>query len=416
MNVNADQRLYAGGERRQLWARDSMLPPEAPLVRVASGQADLLRPLCKSGRLVCPFPGCESPALNTAGGPVRRDHFRHVQRSAQLEHHPETYFHVVGKAFIADWLRKQDADVDVRIEQRLPNDQRPDVLATFVDGRRLAFEVQYAPIELAVWRRRHHGYRAQGITDFWFWGHTYSHLRRAYGAEGTTGFHRLSAVHQLLERIGMRVYWLDPDELALGTRLIESGAGTWRRDIAQIAWSPLASCHLDGITLISPAELEEQRAAAELNAAGRKTRWQQLIEAHEYEERARADRQLREEADARRAELRRRHPPWEIELPPNNARRRHPRPSQPVPTVRVPQVPRYPDPARRREVIEKAFAPYIGQVVRVPEMLKMLAEQHEISVIDFVDEMEKLKRDGFISYAAMSLTGGRMKINGPREA
>jgi hypothetical protein len=83
--------------------------------------------------------------------------------------------------------------------------------------------------------------------------------------------------------------------------------------------------------------------------------------------------------------------------------------------VRVPQVPRFPEPPRRREAIEKALAPYIGQVVRVPVMLKMLAEQHGISVIDFVDEMEKLKRDGFISYAAMSLTGGRMKINGRRQ-
>ncbi len=65
-------------------------------------------------------------------------------------------------------------------------------------------------------------------------------------------------------------------------------------------------------------------------------------------------------------------------------------------------------------MIEAAFAPYAGQVVRVPVMLKLLAESHGISVGDFVDEMEGLRRDGVISYEAMSLTRGRMKINGRR--
>jgi hypothetical protein len=411
MSAHDEQRLYAGGERRQLWARDSSLPPDAPLVRIRPGEAELLRPLCKQSRLICPFPGCESPELNTAGGPVRRDHFRHVQRSVQLEHHPETYFHVVGKAAVAEWLRGQGADVEIRIESRLPNNQRPDVLAAFPDGRRVAFEVQYAPLEIETWQRRHDGYRSQGITDFWFWGHTSTHLRRAYGEDGARGFYRLSAVQQQLERNRIRVYWLDPDELALATRLIEAGADTWRRDIGQLAWSALSECRIDGYEIASPAEDAEREAAAALEQQGKPTRWQRLVDDAERQERVRAEELRRQEEMARRAELRKQEP-RAIDLPGTRASPpRAPKPPSAQPQGGLAPIARFSDPSRRREAIEAALAPHVGVTLPTPAVLALLRTDG-ISVADFVGEAERLRRDGVIAFSRFSLTGGRITVKG----
>ena len=62
------------------------------------------------------------------------------------------------------------------------NGQRPDAFATFPDGRRFAFKVQYAAITADDWQRRHDGYAAQGIADIWLFGHAGAHFRPARGA------------------------------------------------------------------------------------------------------------------------------------------------------------------------------------------------------------------------------------------
>jgi hypothetical protein len=63
--------------------------------------------------------------------------------------------------------------------EAVDNGQVPDVLVVFPDGRRFAFEIQYAPLTIDAWRARHAGYRAQDIVDIWLFGHIPPHLRVA---------------------------------------------------------------------------------------------------------------------------------------------------------------------------------------------------------------------------------------------
>jgi hypothetical protein len=410
---NRHEQMFAGGERRQLWARDTTLPPDAPLVRIAPGQAKELRPLCKSGQLVCPFPGCSSPPLNTAGGPRRRDHFRHVQRAAQRDHSPETFFHVVGKHLVADWLRQQGAEVEVRIEPRLANDQRPDVLANFPDGSRVAFEVQYAPLSVEAWQRRHDGYRQWGITDYWLFGHLHPQLRRAYGVYRDQGFYQLSQLQQTLEQQRRRVRWLDPDELQLGTRLVETGEAPPNLELCQIGWDALADCRIEDGRLVSPTDRRERTAADEREKRRHPTRWRQLVDAREQAERAhQAMLQHQEQLAARRRlELRQRPQPQRVEVEPAApVVHLRPQPRRRQPDVKVPvDVPRYPDPERRREVIERTLAQHAGKTLSIRQVLALLAVER-ISIADFVDEAMALQRDGVVSFAPFSLSAGWVRI------
>ena len=407
--------MYSGGDFRQLWARDTTEPPDAPLVRIELGEADALRSLCKEGRLTCPFPGCISPALNTAGGPLRRDHFRHVHRAVQVEHHPDTFFTYVGKQALAAWLRRQGAEVEVRLDPRLPHEARPDVLASFDGDRRFAFEVQYPPITIETWQRRHESYAQAGIHDFWLFGHLRSQLRRAHGEERQRGFYALSAFQRVLVESGMPLYWINPDDLVLGTRMVETGERTWRDDITLIGWDPFDACYLRGTALVSPTSERETARADELRRAGQRTRSDELAEERGREVRRRLDEQRRREEAvaraeeaARLAEVRGRQPVREVESPAPQSSRLPIR-EPPLPRIIPRRVPDFHDPTCRREVIEQALEPHVGKRMRTPEMIALLAE-HGISLNDFVFEVSGLKRDGVISYGTLSLTGGWIDV------
>jgi len=54
----------------------------------------------------------------------------------------------------------------------------PDVLVEFPDGRRFAFEIQYAAMTQDEWTWRQTGYLLQGITPIWIFGHLPRYLRR----------------------------------------------------------------------------------------------------------------------------------------------------------------------------------------------------------------------------------------------
>lgn len=203
----AGSALHPAGTQRpavQVFARDTHAPPEAPLVRLQRGQADLLRPLTRSGQLICPIDGCADPRLTTRGG-SRRDHFAHRHRSGP-EHGAETIAHHTAKHLLAAWLRQQHPNAKVYPDTRDVEDgQRPDVLLELnptagnnagistaddstvsrnieergnpqSDGSapprydRIAYEVQFAGLTVAQWRERHQRYAALGIRDVWLFG------------------------------------------------------------------------------------------------------------------------------------------------------------------------------------------------------------------------------------------------------
>ena len=51
------ERRLGKTEHRQLYARDTRLSEDAPLVYIGEGQAPGLRPDCRTGNLICPVPG-----------------------------------------------------------------------------------------------------------------------------------------------------------------------------------------------------------------------------------------------------------------------------------------------------------------------------------------------------------------------
>jgi Competence protein CoiA-like family len=135
-----------------------------------SGRRTLVCTLCYAG--IDAEPGTRVPLVvrGRIGG-LRRPHFAHPPGQAPAGgHHPESAWHLSGKAVLAAWARGQPGVVDVAVE-RCTNDlaRRCDVHVRFCDGREVALEVQAAPLTDGEWSARHADYQRQGITDVWLW-------------------------------------------------------------------------------------------------------------------------------------------------------------------------------------------------------------------------------------------------------
>jgi len=114
--------------------------------------------------------GDEVPVVVRArmGGP----HFAHPAGLAPVggRHHPETLWHLTGKAVLAQWARSQPGVIEADTEVWLPDrERRADVRVVFADRREVALEVQGGPLTDAEWSQRHHDYRRNGVVDVWFW-------------------------------------------------------------------------------------------------------------------------------------------------------------------------------------------------------------------------------------------------------
>lgn len=127
----------------QVFARDRLLPSDAPLVFLPRGGSVAIDLDARAGHLVCPLADCPAPVLYTRGG-SRRDHFVHHRGTGG--HGRETLAHHTAKHLIARWLRERlGTQVSVVVDRdEVENGQRPDVLLTLADGQQVAYEVQYA--------------------------------------------------------------------------------------------------------------------------------------------------------------------------------------------------------------------------------------------------------------------------------
>ena len=238
-------------EVRQLFARDRRLGQDAPLVFIEIGAARQLRAACHAGDLVCPFPGCPDSRLITRGG-TRRDHFAHRRALDTIVHAPERWYHLCSKYLIGDWVRRLFTEARVQIvHEAVDNGQVPDVLVVCPDGRRLAFEVQYAPLTIAAWRARHDGYRAQGIVDIWLFGHIPPHFRAARARPGEAPRFVFTELLEAVELAGSIARWIDPDVRAvrtplhaLGWQRVRSPSGAWL--LVETRADPLDACLLEG--------------------------------------------------------------------------------------------------------------------------------------------------------------------------
>ena len=144
--------------------------------------------------------------------------------------------------------------------------QLPDVLVAFPDGRRFAFEVQYAPLTIDAWRARHAGYRAHGIVDIWLFGHIPPHLRAARAQAGEPVRFVFSHLLEAVDLAGCIARWIDPDERAVrtplhavGWRRVRSPSGAWL--LVEAPPEPLDACSLDIGGLRAPATQLRPRCA-----------------------------------------------------------------------------------------------------------------------------------------------------------
>lgn len=272
------------------------------------GEAERLRADCRAGDLICPVPDCADPRYTTVGG-SKRDHFRHLNLANGV-HSPETYHHFLAKQVVGDWARRTHPDAEVFVDERQVRGadgrfQVPDVLVSFPDGRRFAFEVQYAPLTIDEWRRRHLGYRAGGIVDVWLWGHERRYLRPS---KHHTDRIELGPVPFAAQRAGVPLYWINPDEGLIGTardvsdpwtiaerRSGRRGKPTW--ETLSLAFEPLTECRLEGEQLVTPVQRYEAEHRSEVA--------QELLRHRDRQRREKIQQEEARLAEARRREARR---------------------------------------------------------------------------------------------------------------
>ncbi|MDM8083777.1 competence protein CoiA family protein [Cellulomonas cellasea] len=243
----------SGGERAgrrhpaqsaaQVFARDTRLSSEAPLVFLAPGQADRLRGDARAGHFVCPLADCQDNRFIVYGGTERRHHFKH--RSGAGHHAPESIAHHTAKHLIARWLRQLYPDAQVFPDtQEVETGQRPDVLLVFEDGTQVAYEVQFASLTADQWQSRRDRYATLGIKNVWLFGGKH-YDRDAASRDGTGGQFQLHPVFRAVLAAVHPMLLIDPfaETVALGTGPdvdeLLMAAGVEPPDL----WSPLARAH-----------------------------------------------------------------------------------------------------------------------------------------------------------------------------
>ncbi|WP_378099226.1 competence protein CoiA family protein [Cellulomonas sp. T2.31MG-18] len=165
----ANNRRHESRAAVQVFARDTRLDADAPLVYLAPGQADQLRPDARAGHLVCPLADCQDSTFVVRGGLVRRHHFAH--RAGAGHHTAETIAHHTAKHLVARWLREQYPTATVYPDTKeVETGQRPDVLLELPDGTQVAYEVQFADLTAGAWQARRDRYASEGIKNVWLFG------------------------------------------------------------------------------------------------------------------------------------------------------------------------------------------------------------------------------------------------------
>lgn len=308
------EQFAATGEIRQIYACDLRLPPDAALVRIERGQAPELRADSRAGYLACPIPGCASPAYSTRGG-SRRDHFFHLAIPTG-GHGSESWFHYVGKRVIAGWLTERYPEARVVVDaEKVESGQLPDVLATFPDGRRFAFEIQYAALSMEEWAVRSLRYFDQEIVDVWLFGHRRPHFRQERLWPELIALPPLQAA---MEQAGRRVHWINPDDQTVAS-LRQISDDLWRDMFMEscedqigprrrsVAVEPLAGCFINGSEFTTSLDRREAELLATATAERQRRRDREAA-AEADRERKRAWRRGREVEEERAYEKTTR--PW----------------------------------------------------------------------------------------------------------
>ena len=160
----------AMGDSRQVYARRAGAASDEPLVFMADGEANLLRPKAKSGALICPVPGCPSPELNTRACEDRRDHFTHVVAPGGKEHR-EKYLKIANERLLIEWARDQKHVRELsRVSLKEPDGtERISFIltATLKEGGKVALCYVDRRLGADAWKWHHEVLRADGFAPAW---------------------------------------------------------------------------------------------------------------------------------------------------------------------------------------------------------------------------------------------------------
>jgi len=208
--------LFLESEPRFVYARDKRLSADAPLVFLPDGGAETHRSDCREGHLWCPYPGCGMRFVTTRNNGERRRHcFVHEQGVRESVHHPESYFHILGKELVFQWARQRYPSAQVQQEAKVENGQKADVLVT-LEGRRFALEIQYAALAPEEVQRRHKGYRDLDIIDVWLLGHRPPHLVNARHHSEELPLVEMGQTQRRLIELGAQCFWIAPEGMEGG--------------------------------------------------------------------------------------------------------------------------------------------------------------------------------------------------------
>lgn len=269
------------------------------LVRMRNGESEAWRPLCASGQLICPYPGCPDARFTTAReytnrwGTVVPAVFRH-RSTTGIGHDPESWYHLTAKLLVADWLRTAYPEWQVDMERTVETGprRRPDVSARKRDGTSLAVEVQYSPINPIDWSTRSADLAGAGYMPVWLWGHRGSHFRASKTYDEDVVVVQLGALQQQAWLNGARPHWIDPEH----ERVLSAAPGSTADSYGggcEVGSDPLSVVELIGDALVTPTDraalAEEARLAAEEEAK----RQRELLRAARAEAAAEAERHRR---------------------------------------------------------------------------------------------------------------------------
>lgn len=168
---------FLAGEFRQVWAVDRVTGQRHYL---AEGEAETVREVAKRD-WCCPVPGC-LVQITTVGGTSRRHHFKHLGASPHDGSTGESEAHLAAKAMLADWAERRLPGVrGASVQEEIATEKDPetsryrraDVMVTWPDATKTAFEVEYKNYKPEDWALKQSDYDADTppVRCVWLMGH-----------------------------------------------------------------------------------------------------------------------------------------------------------------------------------------------------------------------------------------------------
>jgi competence protein CoiA len=172
-----------------LVARNAKTGERIDITRHVDPRSDL-----RAEEVVCPE--CAWPMI-VRHGMLKVAHFAHRPGANCAYGAGETIYHLMGKQFVAEWLRENSGlEVPVEFEWKIAN-RRADVAQIFPTGWTVAYEIQLASITPADLQARSDDYLAAGCDVIWLLGKAALTVPNRKWAEQFQGFVPTLIFHEL---------------------------------------------------------------------------------------------------------------------------------------------------------------------------------------------------------------------------